>query len=90
MLKLAGTPRTGGRGAWAMIERHVVYQAVRRIEKRAAVPLIGACLYEAVALTFRDHRTPPITRLAHNHKVAASVVGTLLVLHIWFYEPPDV
>jgi hypothetical protein len=73
-----------------MIERHVVYRAVRRIEKRAAVPLVGGCLYEAVALTFRHPKTPPITRWAHNHKVAASVAGILLAMHIWFYESPDV
>jgi hypothetical protein len=63
------------------------YKFLRMIEKRLAVPLVGACMYEAFALTFHSERMPPITKLAHQHKWLFPALCGLAGVHIWFYEP---
>lgn len=69
-----------------MLERPVVYKALRTVEKHMRGPLAVACLYEAYALTFRSRYTPPITVLANRHKILAAATGVVIGLHIWFYE----
>lgn len=73
-----------------MIKRHVVYRTLRRVEKRMTVPIVGACLYEAVALTFPSKHVPPVTVLANRHKALFVTVTALVGLHVWFYEVPNV
>lgn len=62
------------------------YKYLRMIERRMAVPLVAACQYESVALAFPNRYTPPITRLAHDHKALLFVVCAAIVVHVWFYE----
>lgn len=69
-----------------MRQQPVVYKTLRVIEKRLAVPLVTACLYEAVALTFHSKRTPPLTKLAHEHKVIFAECLAILVAHVVFYD----
>lgn len=69
-----------------MIERPVVYKALRTVEKHLRVPLIGACLYEACALSFPGSRMPPVTVLANHHKALAAATAAVIGMHIWFYE----
>lgn len=64
----------------------VVYRTLRVIEKRLAVPLVTACLYEAVALSFHSPRIPPLTKLAHEHKVIFAECLMILVAHVMFYD----
>jgi len=64
----------------------VVYQTLRTIEKRSATPLIGVCLYEAVALGLPNRRTPPLTKLLHKHKWALPAFCGLIIVHVWFYD----
>lgn len=49
------------------MDREVVYKSLRKLERRAAVPVISACLWEATALVFPSKFTPPLTKLAHDH-----------------------
>lgn len=63
-----------------------VYKSLRMLEKQSTVPLVGVCVYEAVALTFPSRLTPPITVLASRHKWVFPVFCGLLGLHIWCYE----
>lgn len=69
-----------------MIDRPVVYKALRTVEKHMRWPLIGGCLYEAYAVTFPNPRTPPVTVLANRHKAMAATTAVVIGLHIWFYE----
>jgi hypothetical protein len=62
------------------------YKFLRMIEKRTAVPLVGACLYESVALTFPNRFTPPLTKLLNQHKWLFPAFCAVLGLHIWFYD----
>jgi hypothetical protein len=63
-----------------------IYQALRFVEKRSVVPLIGVCVYEAVALAFPNPVLPPVTVLANRHKWMFPVFTVLLGVHIWCYE----
>ncbi len=72
-----------------MVPRPVIYRTLRLVEKRTATPLAVVCAYEAVALTFRSKRTPPITVVAHKHKWVFPLFSALLGLHIWFYDGDD-
>ncbi len=63
-----------------------VYKALRYIEKRLTVPVIGVCVYEAVALTFPNPVTPPVTVLANRHKWVFPLFVSLLGVHVWCYE----
>ena len=64
----------------------MIYKALRYIEKQATVPLIGICVYEAVALSFPNPRTPPITKVCNRHKWVFPLFVGLLGVHIWAYE----
>jgi len=66
-----------------------VYRALRYIEKQATVPLIGICVYEAVALAFPNPVTPPITKVCNRHKWVFPLFVGLLGVHIWCYEVAD-
>lgn len=70
----------------AMIEHQVVYSCLRKIERRSTIPIVAACLYEAVALTFPDKRIPPITKLAHKHRWFLPVFCGIVGVHVWFYD----
>lgn len=63
-----------------------VYATLRYLEKRSTVPLIGICVYEAVALAFPNPRTPPLTKLLNRHKWIFPLFVSLLGVHIWCYE----
>lgn len=63
-----------------------VYKSLRFLEKRSTVPLIGVCIYEAVALTFPNKYVPPITVLANRYKWVFPVFCVGLGVHIWCYE----
>lgn len=63
-----------------------VYKSVRWVEKHMTGPLVVACSYEAVALTFPCKRIPPISVLARRHRWVFPVFCGVLGLHIWFYE----
>jgi hypothetical protein len=66
-----------------------VYKALRALEKRSTVPLVGICVYEAVALSFPNRRTPPVTVLANRHKWVFPLFCGLLGLHVYCYEVSD-
>ncbi len=63
-----------------------VYRVLRYLEKRATVPLIWVCVYEAVALTFPNDKTPPVTKVLNRHKWVFPLFCGLLGVHIWCYE----
>jgi len=69
-----------------MLERPVVYKALRAIEKRAEVPVIGICLYEAASLIFRRKYAPPLSVVMHRHKWVLPVVCGIVGVHVWFYD----
>lgn len=69
-----------------MSEHQVIYSSLRKIEKRAEIPMIGVCLYEAAALLFRSKHTPPISVLMHRYKWAFPLFCGILGLHVWFYD----
>ena len=71
------------------MQQSALYKAVRMVEKRTPVPLVGVCVYEAVALTCRNKHTPPISVLLNRHKWLFLVFCGALGLHIWFYEEDD-
>lgn len=62
------------------------YRALRYLEKHTPVPLVGICVYEAVALTYPGHRIPTISKLCHHHKWVFPVFCAALGAHIWFYD----
>ncbi len=66
-----------------------IYRALRFIEKRSTAPLIGGCVYEAIALTFPNSWTPPLTVLLNRHKWVFPLFVGLLGVHIWCYEVAD-
>lgn len=63
-----------------------LYKALRFLERRSTVPLTGACLYEAFALTFPNKHTPPITVLCKRHRWALPAFCAGLAVHVWRYE----
>lgn len=69
-----------------MTGQAAVYRTLRTVERRSTFPLAVACLYEAVALSFPNRYTPPITVLAHRHKWVFPVFSAVLGLHVWFAE----
>ena len=86
LLGWAARKVSAGRDAVTVIERPVIYKALRTVEKHMRVAVIGGCLYEACAVAFPDSRIPPVTVLANRHKAVAAAVATVIGLHIWFYE----
>jgi hypothetical protein len=69
-----------------VIEQAVVYKTLRTVESRMRFPLVGACVYEAVALAFPSKYTPPVSELAHRHKWVFPLFSAALGAHIWFYD----
>jgi hypothetical protein len=68
------------------MQQAVIYRTLRIIEHRAEFPLAAVCLYEAKALTFKSRYTPPLTSLAHEHKVMFMVFCGVLGVHVWLYD----
>ena len=66
--------------------RAVVYKTLRTLEKRATVPVIGVCLWEATALTFPSKFTPPLTKLAHEHWWFMPVFFGAVWVHVKCYQ----
>lgn len=66
-----------------------VYKALRFMEKRSTVPLVGVCLYEAIALGFPKARLLPITVLSKKHKWVFPAFCLVTGIHIYFYEDAD-
>jgi hypothetical protein len=64
----------------------VVYRTLRSVEKRAEVPVIALCLYEATSLMFRHRYAPPLSVLMHKHKWALPVFCGIVGVHVWFYD----
>lgn len=68
------------------MQKALVYQVLRKIERRSPLTIAGLCVYEAVALAFPSKFTPPITKLAHNHKWVLPVFCGIVGVHVWFYD----
>lgn len=68
------------------MERQRVYKALRILEKRAAVPVISACLWEATALAFPSKFTPPLTKLAHEHWWVLPAFYGVVWVHVKYYK----